>query len=379
MDVGEEMDRDGLQATHENVESSGVVPHHGLDDDKSSILRGHNLAEFEDNDSAGEPINPEFAVEVHLAESNENGGTKENSENLYYEAEEHNAVDLSDGERIRPTKAKDRETNVAEKSAVRDEEHESSICSLSTQNMEMETLSTTNVSAFKSAPTTDPGLSELEVTDNTNIKRKGSSKNSNSKKLQSLMEDCSKSAEFDEIRSLMMVNLEATPASNCVKLQSDSAEQERCARESLVVTGKENILLVASNQNLLESDMQKSEEYDLASRSPVQSGYFEDQDKVGIAFRADGFSPVHQAEHVEAGNAAEDEKCAVLEVQKDFIEFQEVCRFSESSTPERISMGHSAGSEERKDSGKDCENTSENGVGIMGPTLSMVNVALQQG
>ncbi|KAI7988591.1 hypothetical protein LOK49_LG13G00911 [Camellia lanceoleosa] len=148
-------------------------------------------------------------------------------------------------------------------------------------------------------PTTDSGLSEREVADSagnpalsssekvsedTYIRRQESSSNSCLKQQRRLMEVCTQNTDIDEIRALMMV--EGTPLSNSVKLQSDS------------------------------DDIHKGDDYDLVSRSQIQSGDFdhktlvnlkpvEDQDKVGnvviieLTFGADGFSPVRQEEHVE--------------------------------------------------------------------------------
>ncbi|GMQ09830.1 hypothetical protein CsSME_00053077 [Camellia sinensis var. sinensis] len=148
-------------------------------------------------------------------------------------------------------------------------------------------------------PTTDYGLSEREVADSagnpalsnsekvsedTYIRRQESSSNSCLKQQRRLMEVCTQNTDIDEIRALMIV--EGTPSSNSVKLQSDS------------------------------DDIHKGDDYDLVSRSHIQTGDFdhktlanlkpvEDQDKVGNVviteptFGADGFSPVRQEKHVE--------------------------------------------------------------------------------
>ncbi|PSS00052.1 Serine-rich adhesin for platelets like [Actinidia chinensis var. chinensis] len=410
LDVGKEMEGDEELDSPKHIDSSLVVAHHEVDDDTASVLKELKVVELEDSDSVGEPIKQEFVVENHLAKSNEIRGSKKNSENVSDEVRELSVLDISGEERIRSTQGKDKKTDDPEICAVGAEEQESAICSFRMQNITMDTLLTENVSASKGLPVTDPGSSELEVADgtsspalssskkvseDTNWKTKCSGRNSSLKK-HHLMEACTESRDVDEIRGLIMVNLDGTQASSSVKLKSVSVEKERhiLASESLVVPEKQNIVLVASNHNLFLGDMHKGTANDLASPSQIKSGDFEDRDIsvvfTGTSFGADGFSPVPQAEHVakpssnltfgdhlereelsckytqsrgvtEADFASENDKYSVLEVQT-FIEFQEVCRFSEPRTHDRVCESHSTGPSESEGKGEDFENTSNNAV-----------------
>ena len=63
----------------------------------------------------------------------------------------------------------------------------------------------------------------------------------------------------------------------------------------------------------------------------------------------------------EADFVSENDKYSVLEVQT-FIEFQEVCRFSEPRTHDRVCESHSTGPSESEGKGEDFENTSNNAV-----------------
>ncbi|KAL7245891.1 hypothetical protein ACSBR2_001093 [Camellia fascicularis] len=234
--------------TGKYIDSSCVVAHNGIDDDKVSVFAEQNLLEFEDGDSPGELKNLELVVEDYLVESNECSTSMKTSENVYVEAGQISVVDLSEMERIRPT--------------------------------------------------TDSGLSEREVADSagnpalssskkvsedTYIRRQESSSNSCLKKQCRLMEVCTQNTDIDEIRALMMV--EGTPSSNSVKLQSDSVElgQHVPASESLVVTETENTLLVvASNKNLFQDDIHKGDDHDLVSRSQIQSGDFDHKTLVNL-------------------------------------------------------------------------------------------------
>ncbi|GFY85653.1 hypothetical protein Acr_04g0003910 [Actinidia rufa] len=414
LDVGKEIEGDEELDSPKHIDSSLVVAHHEVDDGKASILKKLKVVELEDSDSVGEPIKQEFVVEDHLAKSNESRGSKKNSENVSDEVGELSVLDISDEERIRSTQVKDKKTDDAEICAVGAEEQESAICSFRTQNITMGTLLTENLSASKGLAVTNPGSSELEVADgtsnpalrsrkkvseDTNWKTKGSGRNSSLNK-HHLMKACTESRDADEIRGLTMVNLHGTPASSSVRLQSGSVEKERniLASESLVVPEKQNIVLVASNQNLFLGDMHKGTAKVLVSPSQIKSGDFEEKDKVGsvvftgTCFGADGFSPVPQAEHVakpssylafgdhleseelsckytqsrgitEADYASENDKCSVLEGQT-FIEFQEVCRFSEPSTHDRVCESHSTELSESEGTGEACENTSVNAVDI---------------
>ncbi|GFZ09957.1 hypothetical protein Acr_21g0005560 [Actinidia rufa] len=400
LDVGKEMEGGEELDSPKHIDSSLVVAHHEVDDDTASVLRELKVMELDNSDSVGEPIKQEFVVENHLAKSNESRGSKKNSENVSDEVGELSVLDISSEERIRSTQVKDKKTDDPEICAVGAEEQESAICSFRMQNITMDTLLTENVSASKGLPVTDPGLSELEVADgssspalssskkvseDTNWKTKCSERNSSLKK-HHLMEACAESRDVDEIRGLIMVNLDGTQASSSVKLQSDSVEKERhiLASESLVVPEKQNMVLVASNHNLFLGDMHKGTANDLASPSQIKSGDFEDRDIsvvfTGTSFGADGFSPVPQAEHVAKPSSnltfgdhleREELSCkytqsrgvtkAVLEVQT-FIEFQEVCRFSEPRTHDRVCASHSTGPSESEGKGEDCENTSNNAV-----------------
>ncbi|GMP46335.1 hypothetical protein CsSME_00014536 [Camellia sinensis var. sinensis] len=283
LDLGKEMERDeDPTTTGKYIDSSCVVAHNGVDDDKVSVFAEQNLLEFEDGDSPGELKNLELAVEDYLVESNECSSSMKTSENVYVEAGQISIVDLSETERIRPT------TNSG--------------------------LSEREVADSAGNPALS---SSKKVSEDTYIRRQESSSNSCLKKQCRLMEVCTQNTDIDEIRALMMV--EGTPSSNSVKLQSDSVElgQHVPASESLVVTETENIVLVvASNKNLFQDDIHKGDDHDLVSRSQIQSGDFdhktlvnlepvEDQDKVGNVviteptFGADGSSPVRQEEHVE--------------------------------------------------------------------------------
>ncbi|XP_057469276.1 uncharacterized protein LOC130758393 [Actinidia eriantha] len=408
LDVGKEMEGDEELDSPKHTDSSLVVAHHEVDYDTASVLKELKVVELEDSDSVGEPIKQEFVVENHLAKSNESRGSKKNSENVSDEVGELSVLDISGEERIRSTQVKDRKTDDPEICAVGVEEQESAICSFRMQNITMDTLLTENVSASKGLPVTDPGSSELEVADgtsspalssskkvseDTNWKTKCSGRNSSLKK-HHLMEACTESRDVDEIRGLIMVNLDGTQASSSVKLQSGSVEKERhiLASKSLVVPEKQNMVLVASN--LFLGDMHKGTANVLASPSQIKSGDFEDRDIsvvfTGTSFGADGFSPVPQAEHVakpssnltfgdhlereelsckytqsrgvtKADFASENDKYSVLEVQT-FIEFQEVCRFSEPRAHDRVCESHSTGPSESEGKGEDCENTSNNAV-----------------
>ncbi|XP_028110112.1 uncharacterized protein LOC114308674 isoform X2 [Camellia sinensis] len=97
-----EIDEDPT-TTGKYIDSSCVVAHNGVDDDKASVFAGQNLLEFEDGDSPGELRNLELVVEDYLAESNECSSSMKTSENVYVEAGQINIVDLSEIERIRPT------------------------------------------------------------------------------------------------------------------------------------------------------------------------------------------------------------------------------------------------------------------------------------
>ncbi|GFY85641.1 hypothetical protein Acr_04g0003790 [Actinidia rufa] len=363
LDVGKEIEGDEELDSPKHIDSSLVVAHHEVDDGKASILKKLKVVELEDSDSVGEPIKQEFVVEDHLAKSNESRGSKKNSENVSDEVGELSVLDISDEERI----------------------------SFRTQNITMGTLLTENLSASKGLAVTNPGSSELEVADgtsnpalrsrkkvseDTNWKTKGSGRNSSLNK-HHLMKACTESGDADEIRE---------------------KERNILASESLVVPEKQNIVLVASNQNLFLGDMHKGTAKVLVSPSQIKSGDFEEKDKVGsvvftgTCFGADGFSPVPQAEHVakpssylafgdhleseelsckytqsrgitEADYASENDKCSVLEGQT-FIEFQEVCRFSEPSTHDRVCESHSTELSESEGTGEACENTSVNAVDI---------------
>ncbi|KAF5954124.1 hypothetical protein HYC85_006980 [Camellia sinensis] len=104
LDLAKDRERDeDPTTTGKYIDSSCVVAHNGVDDDKASVFAGQNLLEFEDGDSPGELRNLELVVEDYLAESNECSSSMKTSENVYVEAGQINIVDLSEIERIRPT------------------------------------------------------------------------------------------------------------------------------------------------------------------------------------------------------------------------------------------------------------------------------------
>ncbi|CAL5386386.1 unnamed protein product [Camellia sinensis] len=249
LDLGKEMERDeDPTTTGKYIDSSCVVAHNGVDDDKVSVFAEQNLLEFEDGDSPGELKNLELAVEDYLVESNECSSSMKTSENVYVEAGQISIVDLSETERIRPT------TNSG--------------------------LSEREVADSAGNPALS---SSKKVSEDTYIRRQESSSNSCLKKQCRLMEVCTQNTDIDEIRALMMV--EGTPSSNSVKLQSDSVElgQHVPASESLVVTETENIVLVvASNKNLFQDDIHKGDDHDLVSRSQIQSGDFDHKTLVNL-------------------------------------------------------------------------------------------------
>ncbi|GMP49083.1 hypothetical protein CsSME_00016189 [Camellia sinensis var. sinensis] len=190
LDPAQERERDeDPTITGKYIDSSCVVAHNGVDDDKASVFAGQNLLEFEDGDNPGELRNLELVVEDYLTESNECSSSMKTSENVYVEAGQISIVDLSEIERIRPT--------------------------IDSGLSEREVADSAGNTALSSSE---------KVSEDTYIRRQESSSNSCLKQQRRLMEVCTQNTDIDEIRALMMV--EGTPSSNSVKLQSDSIELE---------------------------------------------------------------------------------------------------------------------------------------------------------
>ncbi|KAL7176163.1 hypothetical protein ACSBR2_029675 [Camellia fascicularis] len=268
LDLGKEMERDEKPGTGKYIDLCCVVDQHGVDDDKAYAPKEQKSVEFENVNSFGESIKTDLDAEGLLDESIESRVSKENSETVCEEAGE-SVVDHSDSERVIYSKEKDREIDEDEKSVVDAEGEEYANCCPRMLNIEAESLLTKHISAFKGPPVTDSVMTEPEVSEGasnpalssskkvseyTNIERKGSSEDSSLKMQHHSMGLHTKSPYLNEIRGLIMENLEGTPASNSLKLQSDSAEPEREIpdSESLAATEKENIVLVAGNRNFTE-------------------------------------------------------------------------------------------------------------------------------
>ncbi|KAI8004038.1 hypothetical protein LOK49_LG08G01321 [Camellia lanceoleosa] len=268
LDLGKDMERDEKPGTGKYIDSCCVVDQHGVDDDKAYAPKEQKLVEFENVNSFGESIRTDLDAEGLLDESIESRVSKENSETVCEEAGE-SVVDHSDSERVISSEEKDREIDEDEKSAVDAEGEEYASCCPRMLNIEAESLLSKHISAFKGPPVTDSVMTEPEVSEGagnlasssskkvseyTNIERKGSSEDSSLKMQHHSMGLRTKSPYLNEIRGLVMENLEGTLASNSLKLQSDSAEPEREIpdSESLAATEKENIVLVAGNRNFTE-------------------------------------------------------------------------------------------------------------------------------